>query len=306
MSFTPDSSLVSVVLEEPNHSGVSPKSYIVVHDIECPPGSDWAESLGGPNYLQNPAEQSSVNYIVDADSIVQGLPENVWAWGCGTPGSSHGIHIEQAGYASLSRSQWLGEASAAGSTYERPDGSHPEFTTQDAKDMASQMELLAKLMADIIKRHGWSATWMTNDDVIRVARNGGTAPNNVTTHVQITDSVGGTVHTDPGPNYPKDVLISKVASYLSGVTPKPPVPPTPPTPPQEDDDMYKLIRVPTADGKSAGIWAHSPGKFFHVDTPAQLSAGQKAGLYDKTALSVSRAEAAEIATAALHPNNSKI
>jgi hypothetical protein len=233
VAFSPDSNLVGQVLPQPNYTaGPVSKSYIVLHDIECPPGSGWAESLGGPNYLQNPAEQHSVHYIVDADSVVQGRPESDWAWGCGTPGSKHGIQIEQAGYASFSRGQWLG--TAAGSTYTRPNGQRSDYTEQDGRDMAAQLELLAKLIADICKRYNWSPTW-ASDSEIRAAANGADL-GKLSYHAQITRAVGGTVHTDPGENYPFDVLAAKAAGYLSG---KPVI--DPPDPHTGDDDVSDAL-----------------------------------------------------------------
>lgn len=236
VSFSPDSSFVSQVLPQPNYTaGPVSKSYVVLHDIECPPGSGWAESLGGPNYLQNPAEQHSVHYIVDADSVVQGRPESDWAWGCGTPGSKHGIQIEQAGYASFTRAQWLG--TAAGSTYTRPNGQQASYSEQDGRDMASQLDLLAKLIADICKRYGWTPEWAT-DAEIRAAANG--APlGKLSYHAQITRAVGGTVHTDPGDNYPFDVLAAKAAAYLAG---RPQT--DPPNPGDDEVTLDELLNAP--------------------------------------------------------------
>jgi hypothetical protein len=54
--------------------------------------------------------------------------------------------------------------------------------------------------------------------------------------------------------------------------------PTTPTPVHEDEeDMYKLI---VGNGSSTGaVFAASPGRFFHVESPAHLDAGTKAGLW---------------------------
>lgn len=243
MSFSADSYLVTSVLPQPNYtSGVYSKFYIVLHDIECPPGPEWAESLGGPNYLQNPAEQHSVHYVVDSDSVVQGRKETDWAWGCGSPGSKHGIHIEQAGYASFSRAQWLGSSDSVNSTYLRPNGARVTFTAQDAADMAAQMNLLAKLMADIIKRHGMTAEWAVASEAQAMV-NGDSGINKQLSHARVTDWIGGTVHTDPGESYPYDVLMAKIKAVLAGGNPassSPAAPASTPTPtpvpaPQEDE-----------------------------------------------------------------------
>ncbi len=242
MSFNADSPLVTVVLEEPNHSGYSDKDYIVVHDIECPPGQGWAQSLGGPNYLQNPNEQASVHYIVDATQIVQGLPESLWAWGTGSPGSEHGIHIEQAGYASFTRDQWLGSAAAIGSQYSRPNGTVVTYTAQDATDMGTQLTLYAHLIADIHQRHGWgSPNWMGDAELISATQGNATA-NHVTMHRQITADVGGTVHSDPGPDYPTDVLILQAQTIYGGGSQNP-TPATPAPAPAPTDWLDQLMAL---------------------------------------------------------------
>lgn len=239
-SFSADSHLVSKVLPQPNYTaGVYAKYYIVLHDIECPPGPEWAESLGGPNYLQNPAEQHSVHYVVDSDSIIQGRKETDWAWGCGSPGSKHGIHIEQAGYASFSRDQWLGNAASVNTSYLRPNGARVTFTAQDAKDMAAQMNLLARLMADIIQRNGMRAEWASASEAQAMV-NGNSGINKQLSHARVTSWIGGTQHTDPGEHYPYDVLISKIEAVLNGGSVSSPTVSTPAKPapapvPQEDE-----------------------------------------------------------------------
>lgn len=50
-------------------------------------------------------------------------------------------------------------------------------------------------------------------------------------HRDVSDAFGQTDHTDPGPNFPWDVL----AAEIRALVPLPPPPPPPPPPPQEDD-----------------------------------------------------------------------
>lgn len=258
MTFPADSYLVSSVLPEPNHSGYSTKDYVVVHDIECPPGPDWAESLGGPNYLQDPSEQHSVHYVVDSNSVIQGLPESLWAWGTGCPGSAHGIHIEQAGYASFNRDQWLGSSSVIGSEYTRPNRDIVTYTATDASSMSSQIDLLARLIADIHKRNGWTNIGWMSDSEVQSASQGNSTTNHMTTHLQITNSVGGTVHTDPGPNYPKDALVAKVQAYYGGATvPTPHTISAIPTPPVQNGFLMALSDADQTDLKKKVDWLYS-------------------------------------------------
>ncbi len=221
MGYSP---LCTAIIPVPDnhHSGPSDKASIRQHDIECPPGKGWARALAS-SYMQNPATQASIHYIVDAGDIVGTLDEIYWAWGSGSPSSQHGLHIEQAGYASFSRAQWLGDKSAIGTTYIRPSGQVVTYTAQDAADMAAQMELLAKLRADICTRYGWQPEEAT-DEQIRLECNGVNTGKHYT-HRRATDIVGGTTHRDPGSEYPIDVLNSKTKGYMGNQ----------PTPTPEED-----------------------------------------------------------------------
>lgn len=269
-----DSPLVGTVLEAANYTSVAvSKGYICLHDIESPPGKRWAEALGGPDYFQNPATKASVAYIVDADSVVQTAPEDRWTWSTGSPGSKHGIHIEQAGYASFSRSQWLGLPDAINTSYTRPNGARATFTAQDAADMASQFQLLARLMGDICKRHGWDPIAAIRPELVREVQ--GANLGRHVRHRDITEWVGGTTHTDPGPYYPWLELLARVGQYLGGSpapkpstttpTPSTPTPPTAPTPALIGDTEMLIVKT----GGLIGLLTASGIR--HVDSSAMLA-----------------------------------
>lgn len=240
-----DSPLASRVMLSPSNSGTGyAKTFGVIHDIECPPGPSWAESLGGPDYMQNRANGVSVHYIVDSDSVVQTATESTWCWGAGKYANRRSIQIEQAGYASFTIAQWTGASSAVGSTYQRPDGSRHTFTASDAADMAAQFDLLARLIADISKRRGWKAERATADELRRASN--GENVGKWCRHVDVSDDLGGTVHRDTGKGLPFDDLLARARHYMA---PKPaPILPAPLTT-QEDDMSQQIIRTTTSSGK---------------------------------------------------------
>ena len=217
MSFAPDSSRVDVVLAQPNHSGeVGKPCAFGLHDIECPPGDQY-RSLAGPDYLQNPAEQHSVQYVRIGKWRAQGVPESEWAWGMGTPASKHTTHEEQAGYASFSRSQWLGTPDAVGTTYTRPNGLTVVFTAADAQFMADQFEGVAGDYADWCKRNGYTPKLGTMDELARTCN--GEQLGILFTHAMASRLPNTTtVHTDPGPSYPLDRLIVRATQIFNGDT----------------------------------------------------------------------------------------
>lgn len=256
-----DTTLPCLVLEAANYTDrVVSKGYFCLHSIESPPGKSWAEALGGPAYFQNPATQASVHYIVDGDSVVQTAPETKHTWSTGSPGSKHGIHIEQAGYAAFSRAQWMGDSSAVGSSYTRPSGARVTYTAQDAADMAAQFQLVALLLADICRRHRWGPVAASRTELIRETQ--GEDLGRHVRHRDITEWVGGTTHTDPGPDYPWPDLLTQIGRLThSTVTPTAPSTPSIPTAPsttggflmalteQQQTEMYDTLH----DLRSKGV-----------------------------------------------------
>jgi hypothetical protein len=241
MTFPADSSRVDAVLPQPNHSGyVGKPCAFGLHDIECPPGDQY-QSLAGPDYLQNPAEQHSVQYVRIGKWRAQGVQESYWAWGMGTPASKHTTHEEQAGYASFTRAQWLGLPEAVGSSYTKAgDGSTATYTADDAQFMADQFDGIAGDYADWCQRNGYTPHLGTMDELARTCN--GEELGILFTHAMASQLPNTTtVHTDPGPNYPLTELIALASAKFSGVTspttPVTPTTPATPTPPTEDEQI---------------------------------------------------------------------
>lgn len=168
---------------------------IVLHSIECPLERGRALSVA---QSMARAAKVSVHYVVDPGATVQGLDESLIGWGTGNINNA-AIHIEQTGYAAYTRAQW---------------------TTADG---LAQLDRVAALIKDIAGRRGIPLRWLTDDQLLAAWK--GQGPGGLTTHAQCTRVIGGTTHTDPGPNYPIDLLTARL-------TPKPTNPPT-----AGDDDM---------------------------------------------------------------------
>src|SRR5215472_9307580 len=74
--------------------------YIVLHDTE----SHSAQSAAA--YFTNPASGGSSNLVVDDTECFRVLDDLVIPWGA-PPLNTSGFHIEQAGFAAWTRSEWL-------------------------------------------------------------------------------------------------------------------------------------------------------------------------------------------------------
>ena len=277
-TFQADSSLVAGVFPQPNHSGdngVKPGAF-GVHDIECPPAvkqaaSNWFgrlyASLFGPDYLQNPAEQHSVQYGIFGNVILQGIPESWWAWGMGTPCSRYTTHVEQSGYASFTEAQWRGRASAIGTTFSRAsDGVVVTYTAEMAEAMSTQFTTMATLYADWCKRNGYIPKLGTLDELIRTTQ--GEKLGILFTHAMASQVPNTTTyHTDPGSNYPVQGLVDLALQIFLGVNPTP-TPPAPssdwmsdfmsgnPTQAQVDDFWAKSYKSPMGTYAYSAVDAH--------------------------------------------------
>lgn len=159
-----------------------PPIWVVIHDMEFPERLDAAEWTA--HYFSGPASAAgrsvSSHYTADADSIVQCVRLADTAWTVGNrPGNYRGINWELAGYANQTREQWLDTFSLA---------------------------MLTRI-AEIIRRD--SATYSIPVRTLTDAEVRSRVPG-ITSHWQLGRVFGGTDHTDPGPNFPWDVLLSLI------------------------------------------------------------------------------------------------
>lgn len=157
-----------------------PPTFVTIHDAETPLADGYVASIA-EMFRRGPAAGTSAHHMVGPRTWLQLLPEDVVAYAAGPKGNPRGVHIEQAGYASFTRTQWTS-----------PDG-------------LAQVSRLADCVRAACTRWGIPMRWAT-DAQLRAAATGG-APAGLVTHAQIARVLGGTTHTDPEPNYPGDLLL---------------------------------------------------------------------------------------------------
>jgi N-acetyl-anhydromuramyl-L-alanine amidase AmpD len=171
----------------PDRPGV-PIWLIVIHTMEAPEKPRVARNVAlwfaGPN-----APQASAHYCVDADETIQCVKEDVVAWAA-PGGNRNGIHIEHAGYASQSPSDWSDEYSQR------------------------MLARSAALCADIAKRYNIPRKKLSPDDLQDPGVSGFCG------HVDLTiGRMGGHGHTDPGPDFPWDNFLMMVKSFIDNTDP---------------------------------------------------------------------------------------
>lgn len=153
----------------PNRSG--PVELVVLHDMEAPDRQGVAWNIGA--YF-NRGTGSSAHYGVDSWETVGYLDERHVAWAA--PGANHnGVNIEQTGYASWTRDQWL----QAGAMIRRS----------------------ALLTADICKRSSLPVRLLTDDELANGAKG-------ICHHLQVSRVFKRSDHWDTGYAFPFDVFMS--------------------------------------------------------------------------------------------------
>lgn len=164
-----------------------PIRVIVMHSMESQEKPDTAESVakwfGGPT-----APQASAHFCVDNNSAVRVVDDQDIAWGA--PGAnSDGLHIEMAGTAAQTRTQWL-------------DAYSTGVLDQAAKVAAA-----------------WCVAYKIPVTHLTVAQVADGKTKGICGHIDVTKAFPklGT-HTDPGANFPWDVFLAKVAVIVNANT----------------------------------------------------------------------------------------
>ncbi|MCS7051031.1 MAG: N-acetylmuramoyl-L-alanine amidase [Thermomicrobium sp.] len=156
-------------------------NWIVLHSIEAPERLDTAEACA--RYFQTTDRQASTQFVCDADSTIRCA--DIFDVVAGAKGANRtGVHIEQAGFAAQSESEW-----------------------NDAYSLRMVDEQVAPLVAALCVICDVPVVFCTDDD-IRAGRRG------ITTHHEIWKVFGGDVRTDPGPHYPIHRLLQQVETIL--------------------------------------------------------------------------------------------
>lgn len=159
---------------------------VVIHTAECGEVRSAAENVatwGSRPSAQGGPNGASWHFMCDADSVTQSVRERDIAWHAG-PANGFSIGIEHAGYHHQTADQWADPYSRA------------------------MLERSAQLVGDICRRHGIPVRRLTAEDLRRGERQG------LTGHVDVTMGLsGGKGHVDPGPNFPWDWYLRRVAFH---------------------------------------------------------------------------------------------
>lgn len=175
-----------------------PPLWIVWHTTEEHELADTAERVAHYFATLPDGRTVSSHYVHDNNSSVQCVRLADRAWTVGNrPGNNRGINVELAGFASQGAAGWA-----------------------DAYSQAMLRRACAIARRDMA-RYGIPNRWCTIDDLI--ARRPGH-----TTHNDLRVAFGGTTHTDPGPTFPRSLVLALVAG--------------------EETDM------PTADEVAHAVW----------------------------------------------------
>jgi len=169
---------------------------VVIHTMEAPEKPGTARGVA-QWFASKDAPKASAHYCIDDATTIQCVREQDVAWAA--PGSNHnGVHLEHAGYASQTPSQW-------DDVYSR-----------------AVLERSAVLCARICERHHIPVIYVDAEGLLRGERG-------VTTHAQVTKACSlaktrnartspfykaKTTHTDPGPNFPMVSYLGTVRSFL--------------------------------------------------------------------------------------------
>lgn len=161
---------------------------IVLHDMEITEGASAAEVCA--RLFQRPHFGGSTHVSVDTDSIVRSVPDTGTAFGAPNV-NADGLHIEQAGFASQTATQWKDTASLQ--------------IMENAAIIAATWAITYKIplvwLSDTQIRDGKTRGFLTHRDASRAFA-----------------TPGG--HTDPGPNYPRGYFMSRVAYHYNLLTRK--------------------------------------------------------------------------------------
>lgn len=156
--------------------------WIVLHSTEGP------DAAGAARWFADPKSEGSAHIVVDASTCFRTLPNTAIPWAA--PGANAGgFHIEQAGYARWTRSDWLAN----------------EGTVRRAAFKAAWH---AKLF-------GIPLRWV-GPVGLRLGRKGLTTHRDVSYAWPLLARKAG-FHTDPGAAYPKDKFLQWAKEYLAQI-----------------------------------------------------------------------------------------
>lgn len=169
-------------------------AFVTVHCTESENTPAMAEALAGPNWFGGTKAGTSSHKVVDVDSICEGVKRDRVAYHAGPGGNTWGIAYEFSGRASWTAAKWREPAQL-----QMLRNAAPHI----ADDLIAITGSRAKALA--------AARWLSLAQVAQHA-------NGLCTHNDIRLALGGTTHSDPGPNFPYAELLAYVQAELNPTT----------------------------------------------------------------------------------------
>lgn len=168
------------------HSGRRKRTQLLVlHSAECPLQRGYAQSL--TEWANGPGVEASWHNFAGPGTLVRAVNTYMAAWHASVA-NPVSIGSEQAGYAAYTRDIWL---------------------SKDGRDMIERLAREWAADAAIFNiEQRWLATWE-----VRAVLNGNTSITGLCTHAQIDPGA----RSDPGPNYPYDLLLSRIKAHSTGL-----------------------------------------------------------------------------------------
>lgn len=159
----------------------------VIHDMEADETSTTAEAIA--RMFQKTSVKKSAHYCYDNDSVVQCVLDKDVAYAA-PGGNRDGRHYELAGFAHQSTEEWRDHFSL------------------------SMLAQVAIDVSDACDASGNQKTWLSDRELFAGRRG-------IIDHAGISRVYKLSDHTDPGPNFPKDLFVDMVRSahLLSPLTP---------------------------------------------------------------------------------------
>lgn len=179
MRVRPVSATCSTEYRAVHDSGIRKLSdilWITLHDEEA------MTAISGASWFKNKLSAGSAHLCIDAGACYRTLPNNVIPWAA-PMANLNGFHVELAGFAGWTRAEWL---------------AHHGTLYRGAYKCAFHAS-----------KFGIPARWLTDKQLA------GRKAKGFITHRQITRVFGEGTHTDPGANFPQDVFMRDVRSFLS-------------------------------------------------------------------------------------------
>jgi N-acetylmuramoyl-L-alanine amidase-like protein len=160
---------------------------IIVHSTEGPMSRGNARALAGPSWFGGPKAGTSAHAIHDPAESIQMVHDDTIAWHVGPGGNAISVGDEHCGRTTLSPAEWL------------------------SGDGRAMLDRSARWNAQRARRLSIPPRWLT----LTQLRNG---ERGFATHNDVRLALGGTTHSDPGPNFPYAWYMQRVQFWFNGGT----------------------------------------------------------------------------------------